>query len=63
MSRTVSARVFASVLFWVAENFSAWESGLNLHHWQTVLGLVHKEKLTENWEQICHTFVTPYLQP
>lgn len=59
MSGIASAGVFASVLFWVVENFSTWESGLNLQHWQAVLRLVHNEKLKEIWEQICHTLVTP----
>lgn len=48
-------------VFWVAENFT-WERGLNLHHWQTVLELVHKVKLKEIWEQICHALMTPYPQ-
>lgn len=62
MSGIVSAGVFASVLFWVVENVSTWESGLNLCHWQTVLGLVHEEKLKEIWEQICRAGMTPHPQ-
>lgn len=54
MSGIVSTGLFASLLSWVAENFSPWKSGLNLHHLQTALGLIHKKlKLGVNLPRAC----------